>query len=350
MRCFRLAFLPYVLLAVEAQQHPCAILGQTWLAKCDTSKESTAGTSCPAGCMDAYEAFAANTACKNGNWTENVTRAQGGYYADTFMKAFGRTKFGFKGAGNGRGRGKGDSSGPGGGNKKGWWPNSTTVSFKPYILWGTLVHRLADRCEWPDLYGTCAWHYDIALETAEQPPGEVLNYNCSALKDRNTCSAECKSILKKTETYCKQGHEYTSRAGLKVDYKGMMGSLHVQQACHDFKCTSSSLGEAFCSSLHHLSQSSADMYSTIKLGCDLKLSLAAGLLYPKSGNPLIALPYRAKQCLSNLAAGEDKDVKLRDICYCTGDKCPNDKRELGKKCTNGVFVPSPTPPSVGERG
>jgi len=271
-----------------------------------------------------YKAFAANTACKNGNWTENVTRAQGGYYADTFMKAFGTTKFGWNG----------------------WWPNTTTVSFEPYIRWGTLVHRLAERCEWPGLYGTCAWHYIIALETAEQPPGEVLNYNCSALKDRNTCSAECKSILNKTETYCKQGDEFTSSAGLKVDYKGMMGSLHAQQACHDFKCTSSSLGETFCSSLHYLSQSSNTMYSVIKTGCDQKLSVAAVLLNPTSGNPPIDLPYRAKQCLSNLAAGEDKDVKLRDICYCTGDRCPNDKRELGKKCTNGVFVPSPTPPSV----
>jgi hypothetical protein len=57
-----------------------------------------------------------------------------------------------------------------------------------------LSPQLADRCKWAGFYGTCRYHYLLALETADQPPGEALGYHCAELAGRSMCSAECQVL------------------------------------------------------------------------------------------------------------------------------------------------------------
>ena len=324
-------------------QDACQTLAEAFLSACDTSSASGAHLTCPTGCMAAYTSF--DSECSGSEWTEAVP----GGFSDVMVTAFDMDQYGWQGPGNGQGSGQGNGQGPGGGNGQGNYPNSTTASVEPYVRFGTLVNHLADRCEWPGLHGTCGWHYILAIETAGQPPGEVLNYNCSVTADRDVCSEECNKMLEKTELYCSEGDTYTSSgfgamAGMTVEYGAMMGALHVQSACHDFTCTSTSLGESFCSSLHTLSQSSATMYTLVNNGCAYTLSLINGLLSGSSSS--LPLPYRAQECLTELSTGADADVIVQDICYCTDDPCPSDDREAGQTCTDGVLVPPPPPPPV----
>ena len=185
--CAALAVLP-----LAAGQHACQTLGETFLKKCNTSSQS-AGSSCPTGCMDAYKACVSNSGKKCTEWTEAVP----GGMSNLMVESFGMTTFGWGGQ----------------------TPNTTNATVENYVRFGTIVNRLADRCEWPGMHGTCEYHYILALETADEPPGDVHGYNCSTTKSRDVCSGECKSLLSKAEKYCKPGHSYSGRNGMTTSYQ-----------------------------------------------------------------------------------------------------------------------------------
>ena len=306
----------------QAQKHACQIKGEAFVAKCDTN--NVTGSSCPTGCLDAYKAFKADTSCAKG-WTEV---AGSGGLTNLTQKAMNQT--GRYGWGN-------------------YWPNETKATLNEYAVWGSLVHKLHDRCEFQGQHGTCNYHYKMALETVDIP-GEVLGYNCAAIKGRETCSSACKSMYDKAEKHCGSTDTYKNSRGHTVDYKGMMGVLELRSACHSFTCNAVSLGNSFCSSLDEL-HADPTLTGLINLACDMTLQSLNAL---SKSQELLEMPYRAMACFETLSTGKDKDIKSKDICACVDKhKCPNDKRTIDQsKCVKGVYpeAPPPAPPPAAPAG
>ena len=346
----------------------CHSLADTFVTACDTSGEPAGETTCPAGCMEAYNALVADTACVEA-WTEPVFSGDTlGPFARILASSFGLD----------------DGTMPWG--IQGAWSRLDN-NVENIVRWVSLRNRLQSRCLWPDYASECSYRYFMAVEVLSGP-GESLGYNCAVKSAtctetatvsvdadaaacagvtqldsataceavltadpaddagatactytplRDTCSAECDEIKAAVLDNCDATDTYTNSAGIVADYDAMVGAMQIQMACAEFTCSLNAIGEAFCGvleSLATLDVSTEDpnsgqmtaMSGFVTLGCNAQLQDAPFFM---SLLPDEYLPPRALDCIDQQSASNG-NVRVKNVCACTmTEMCPGDGRWAG---------------------
>ncbi len=350
----------------------CHALAEAFVSACDTSDEAVAATTCPAGCMQAYDALVADTTCVTA-WQEPVFSgdALGPFsrlLAESFGLSDGTMPWGISGA---------------------WRQFDVTV--ESLVRWASLRNRLQDRCLWPAYATECSYRYFMAVEVLSSP-GEALGYNCAVknptctetaavsveadaaacaavtaldsadacqavltadtsddasatactytpIRDEASCTDECDAIKDAVLDNCDATDTYTNSAGIVADYDAMVGAMNIQMACASFTCGLNPVGEAFCGVLESMAMTDLETEDTVtgsgqmtsmstfvELGCNSQLRLAPVFM---ALLPDDYLPPRAVECIEEMS-GDYSDVYVKNVCACTmTEMCPSDGRFKG---------------------